>query len=274
MLKKQTTLIFTDLDGTLLDHHTYSHEAVDSLLAELESKAVPVMPVTSKTRAEIEHLRDELGNSHPFVVENGAAVYIPTGYFEKRPAGCIEQDGYWVKAFSEPRSHWQLLLENLKSDFEGQFVSFQEAGVAGIVDMTGLSEASASLANQRDFSEPVRWLGDEATREQFVAAAFDRGANVLIGGRFVHLTGECDKGLALEWLSEQFELQVEDTEVRSIALGDSHNDVAMLEAADVAVVIRSPIQTPPTLERDSGVVVSQKEGPEGWAEEIEKLVLN
>ncbi|MGB0732805.1 MAG: HAD-IIB family hydrolase [Pontibacterium sp.] len=274
MLKKQTTLIFTDLDGTLLDHHTYSHQPVDSLLSKLEEQNVPVMPCTSKTRAEIEQLRKGLDNQHPFIVENGAAVYIPAGYFEKRPPGCVEQEGYWVKSFSEPRSHWQLLLSNLAPDFPDQFISFSEAGVDGIAEMTGLSLEAAAMANERDHSEPVRWLGSPEKRDEFVDAAFNRGANVLIGGRFVHLTGECDKGLALEWLAEQFELQDDTVAVSTIALGDSHNDIAMLEAADIAVVIRSPIQRPPSLEREEGVILSRLEGPEGWAEEITSLVFN
>ncbi len=39
------------------------------------------MLVTSKTRAELHALRAELSNEHPYVVENGAASYWPSGYF-------------------------------------------------------------------------------------------------------------------------------------------------------------------------------------------------
>ena len=37
---------------------------------------MPVIPITSKTFAEVINLRDKLNNRHPFIVENGARVSI------------------------------------------------------------------------------------------------------------------------------------------------------------------------------------------------------
>ena len=47
---KHPLLVFTDLDGTLLDHHSYSHAAALPGLERLRGLEVPVIPVTSKTR--------------------------------------------------------------------------------------------------------------------------------------------------------------------------------------------------------------------------------
>ena len=74
-------LVFTDLDGSLLDHHDYGYRDALPQLRQLESLGIPVIPASSKTRAEIERLRDELGNTHPFIVENGAGGFVPVGYF-------------------------------------------------------------------------------------------------------------------------------------------------------------------------------------------------
>jgi mannosyl-3-phosphoglycerate phosphatase len=75
------TLVFTDMDGTLLDHHTYSFEAAKPALSALESKSIPVIPTTSKTFAELQPLRERIGLDGPFIVENGAAIFIPHGFF-------------------------------------------------------------------------------------------------------------------------------------------------------------------------------------------------
>jgi len=99
-------VIYTDLDGSLLDHDSYSHAAADALLAELEVHGVPVIIASSKTRSEQIALRNELSNHHPFIVENGAAVFIPVHYFETQPSGTVHENGYWVKRFSLPRHHW------------------------------------------------------------------------------------------------------------------------------------------------------------------------
>ena len=74
-------VVFSDLDGTLLDHDTYSFDAARPALERLRVDGVPLILCTSKTRAEIAPLRRALGNTHPFISENGGAVFIPAGYF-------------------------------------------------------------------------------------------------------------------------------------------------------------------------------------------------
>jgi len=73
-------VIFTDLDGTLLDHETYSFSAAVPALEILNEKGIPLVFCSSKTRAEIEYWRDKLGNRHPFISENGGGIFIPLSY--------------------------------------------------------------------------------------------------------------------------------------------------------------------------------------------------
>ena len=84
-------IIFTDLDGTLLDHYSYSFEAAIPMLGKLEDLGIPVIPITSKTFAEVSRLRDQLNNRHPFIVENGAAIAIPKNYFDARLDNWVDQ---------------------------------------------------------------------------------------------------------------------------------------------------------------------------------------
>lgn len=64
-------LVFTDLDGTLLDHHTYSWQPARPALERLDGLKIPLILCSSKTSPEMLGLRAELGNRHPFIVENG-----------------------------------------------------------------------------------------------------------------------------------------------------------------------------------------------------------
>jgi mannosyl-3-phosphoglycerate phosphatase len=66
-------LVFTDLDGTLLDSRTCSYEKSLAAINRLEQKGIPIIFCSAKTRAEQEVYRRELGLRHPFVVENGGA---------------------------------------------------------------------------------------------------------------------------------------------------------------------------------------------------------
>ena len=265
---KSLMLVFTDLDGSLLDHHSYSYQDALPQLHVLDRAGVPVIPASSKTRAEIARLRQALGNTHPFIVENGAAIWIPRDYFAEQPALTQERDGYWVREMVAPRQHWIDLLKDLYADFVGEFDYFQRAGAAGIARMTGLSREAAEEANQRDFSEPVQWLGSSERREEFLSRLRAAGANPLSGGRFISVSGACDKGVALTWLRGVYQDAFPDRTCHDIAIGDSRNDCAMLEAAETALVVRSTVHDYPPLERQEGVIFSRGLGPAGWAEGV------
>lgn len=264
--------IYTDLDGTLLDHDDYSHAPADALLEELEQQRIPVIPATSKTRAELLQLRAELGNSHPFIVENGAAVFIPCGYFQQQPEDTGERDGFWVKEFVQPRRHWLELLMKAERLCPVRYKRFSNLDAGQLAALTGLSVEQAELAGQREYGEPLHWMGDAKEQATFIETLNSLGAQVLQGGRFLHVSGISDKGRALRWLNRQFDANGSATEPVSVALGDSPNDLAMLEAAEYAIVVRSPAHPPLSLKRRQNTYVTEKPGPAGWDEGIRRLL--
>ena len=213
--------MFTDLDGSLLDHHTYSYDAATPTLSRLSEERIPLIFVSSKTRAEMSALRAEMGVTHPFIVENGAAVFVPEGYFSTRPADTHVRDGYWVREFSEGRDRWLDLLESARGEFAGEFDCFHWAGTQGVAEMTGLSPEQAEMANRREYSEAVRWLGTEARKIEFVDSLTAGGATVQQGGRFLGVAGRHDKGEALTWLRACYQQEQPAVDVCDLAVGDS-----------------------------------------------------
>ena len=268
-------LVFTDLDGSLLDHRSYSYAQALPQLLKLEAMGVPIIFVSSKTGAEIMQLRQEMSNTHPFIVENGAAVLIPEHYFSARPPESRLVDGYWVYEMSEPRTRWLELLASLEGEYPDEFDYFYQVGPAGIVAMTGLTLTQAERANLRQYSEPVRWLGSEDRKSHFVRRLLEFGASVQTGGRFMSVSGEHDKGSALSWLRDLYKNASPYAGIFDLAIGDSNNDRAMLEVAESALLIRSPVHDFPILQRGArGVIHSEAMGPAGWAEGVEKWLCN
>ena len=267
-------LVFTDMDGTLLDHHSYDYTPALNMLDVLKSKHIPVIPTTSKTKAELDVLMANLQLSGPFIVENGAAVYIPKYVFTVKPSGCLDKSGFWVKEFTNPRSHWLDLLAKLHDEFTGEFLQFSTMSNQQIIEHTGLDEKSAHLANTRLYSEPVKWLGTPERQTQFVTKLQQLGATVLQGGRFLGVSGFCDKGKALVWLVEAYQSELGNSATLSIALGDSNNDVAMLNASDIAVRVKSPSHPFPKLARSAGIYDSTLHGPAGWSECLTKILVS
>ena len=269
--KKPELVIFTDMDGSLLDHYDYNHKAADALLKQLNDNNIPVIPNTSKTFAELSVIRESLNNQHPFITENGAAVFIPVDYFIEQPYDTRRINSFWVKEFVSPREHWQSLLAELPEKFNYCYSSFAQSSIDDIVAMTGLDRDSAIRSTQRDYGEPIAWIGSENDKQEFISLLEYRDVKILQGGRFMHISGHCDKGKALEWLLEQYQRNSKKI-VTSIGIGDSQNDIKMLEKADIALLIRSPVHELPTLAWKKNIYISNSTGPEGWNEGVNTIL--
>lgn len=269
---KRQVLVFTDFDGTILDHFTYSFAAALPTIKRLSILGIPIIPNTSKTLAEVISYQEKMGLNTPFIVENGAAIYFPKDFLPHKPKGAVWKDGYWIKSFAQSRRYWQGIIKKIEANHEGQFEAFGSMDNERISQVTGLDKESAIRASQRQFGEPLLWVGTDEQRKEFMAAATKLGAFPLLGGRFMHICGNSNKGIALEWLVKEYKRQYPTFHISSVALGDGSNDIAMLEVADTAVRIASPVHAPPNLIRTHKVYTSTQAGPEGWKEIMDQLI--
>jgi len=267
-------LIFTDLDGTLLDHHTYSWEAAEEALAEIERRRVPLVFVTSKTRAELEELRRKLGHAHPFVTENGGGVFIPYGYFNLRIEGAERVGRYQRVALARPYAEVIAALEELAAEAGVNVVGFHQMSRREIAHNTGLSVRDAELARQREFDEPFFLAGaSQQGTQKFVQAAKRRKMDVVRGGRFWHLSAGSDKGRAVRLLVKLYRRATRDR-LRSVGLGDSPNDLSLLNAVDQAVLLPQPNGRfdSEVLARLPHVIRAAAPGPAGWNEAVLRIL--
>ena len=238
-------LVFTDLDGTLLDGETYSWEAARPALSRLEHLGVPWMFVTSKTRAEVEVLRREMGNLHPFIVENGGAAILPG-------EGVLE----WGARYGD-------LVESLRRAAERsgcRVRGFHEMPLEEVAERCELPPRQAALARQREYDEPFVVLdgGRAAALEQAIAA---EGLRCTRGGRFWHILGDSDKAVAVRAVADFYARAY--GSVTTIGLGDSMNDVGFLNVVDRAVLIRSAHSAELARAVPRGVL-TELPGPSGW----------
>jgi mannosyl-3-phosphoglycerate phosphatase len=221
----------------------------------------------------MEKLQQTIGFNSPFISENGAAIYIPIGYFDQQPQDTFTQGYYWVKEFCQPRKYWLDLLTQHAQAFNDDFIGFSSLSVEALCEITDLSPDNARLALIRNYAEPVLWQGSETNKQAFIELMTRVGAHTLQGGRFLHVGGDTDKGKAMQWLADVYSKQY-NTPVTTIALGDSGNDNAMLEAADLAIQIKSPVHEFPSLATKNPCIKSSEFGPKGWAECIKQTLLS
>lgn len=245
-------LIFTDLDGTLLDRDTYSFEPARPALERLRRLGIPWILVTSKTRAETEFWRGALGNQHPFIVENGAAAVIPEGYFGPSTPSRLE----WGRPYAELVA----ALEEAARETRCAVRGFHGMTVDEVAAVCNLSPEQAALAKQREYDEPFELL-DPSREGPLVEALERRGLRVSRGGRFYHASGPADKGQAVLALKRLYEDR--SGPVTTIGLGDALNDLAFLRVVDIAVVVRSE-QAERLMAELAGARLTEQPGPAGW----------
>ncbi|MDE3164821.1 MAG: HAD hydrolase family protein [Acidobacteriota bacterium] len=253
-------LVFTDLDGTLLDHATYSWDAARPALEHLRRSGIPWVIVTSKTRAEVEYWRHETGNAHPFIVENGGAAYIPAGYFPFPIEGAARRGPYDVLEWGAP---YPVLVEalGLAARTAGCAIrGFHGMTTSEVAESCGMPHGQAILAQQREYDEPFLLLDPE--REDALTGAVEaRGLRLTRGGRFHHILGGSDKARAVAAVAALFARRYR--RLRTIGLGDGPNDATVLREVSHAVLIRSPRVADLRARVPRGVVTRQA-GPAGW----------
>lgn len=268
-------VVFTDLDGTLLDAETYSFEDALPALDELRRLGIPVVPCTSKTAAETRYFLEQMGLRTPYIVEGGAAVYLPTRIFPgSRPAGEVRDDCRVVKLAV---GYDEVLrgIAALRIHTGGAIRGFHDMTLDEVTHETGLSPELARLARKREFDEPFQLLLPESRwPADLEDVAHDRGLQLSRGGRFWHLHGGCDKGRALELVISLYR-RLWGGRVTTIGLGDSAHDLPLLRAVDVPIIIPKPDGRPDrTLKQGApvGSVVASMPGPAGWSREVLKVL--
>lgn len=261
-------LVATDLDGTLLDHYSYSWQAAQASIHMLQAGGSMIVINTSKTLAEAHAMQQELNLDAPFIVENGSAIYAPVASPAAR----------FLKPYNTEFSRLILgaditaithLLHQLRAKHNWQFEGFSDWSVAEVAQHTNLTHDQAALAKERQFSEPILWQDSEKNFSTFSKELIKHQLKILRGGRFIHVLGKSDKGSALLTLRQQLP---DFSHTKLICLGDSYNDLDMLQIADYPVLVRSPAHDFPAHQCAVPPIYTTAYGPAGWHEAIQKIL--
>lgn len=253
-------IVFTDLDGTLLDHETYDWSPARPALDALRGSGYCLVLASSKTAAEIAPLRAELGFAHcPAIVENGAGLLQPGD----------ADDGF------DAADHRRILqaLATLPGALRQHFAGFSDWSAEEIARRTGLAPHAARNAAKRQYSEPGTWSGSADDFTRFTRALQSTGIVAQKGGRFVTLSFGATKAERMVEIVTR--MRKSEPNLLAVALGDAPNDIAMLEQADMGFIIRNDSHQgiPPLKEEKSGRVArSTGIGPAGWNECVLSVV--
>lgn len=258
-------VIFTDLDGTLLNQHDYDFAPATSCLDIIRQHDIPLVFTSNKTVIEIEKLCTQTSLYHPYVAENGGLLAIPQSYFSSDAT----VETYEKKLIGTPLEDIKMILKNLAALFK--FKVFSEMQYSEIMELTGFDERQARYANTRKCSESIRWRDSEGRLKAFSRHLEDYNLQLLRSERFYQVTGNYDKTAAMVRLLKKYR-KYYGKDVVSIALGDSPNDLGMLEAANYGVVIPNPNIPKKYFVNHTHLIHALHPGPRGWSATLTKLL--
>ena len=269
-------ILFTDLDGCLLDNDTYSFDEARPALEALRLENIPVILVSGKTRAEIEPLRERLDHHHPFIVENGAAVFVPLNTFDFPLERSRRRSGYQIIELGTPYALLRDVLRQIEEAVGTPLQGFGDLSVDEVMANTGLSREDALRAMLREFDEPFLVNGPPRLIEEVCRQIVTRGLNWTRGGRFFHLTGNNDKGRAAEILLRCYRrhrrLQDPPEDVETIGIGDSLNDLPLLLTVDHPVLVQKPDGSYDPDINLPNLIHAPGIGPAGWNRVVLELL--
>jgi len=254
--REKNYIIFSDLDGTLLDHENYSFDKAKPMLDYIKQNEIPLVLVTSKTKDEVIKVQKRLDIKYPFICENGAGIFIPDG------------SGFEVVAMGKLYDNVVEKFNEYKKDFN--IKGFSQLSVQEVAELTGLSEEKANEAKSRYFTEPFI-LNDIFKFNELKKRAINDGLDIVRGGRFYHLiTLGQDKAKAILEVKKYYEDKY-NKKYFSIALGDGQNDLSMLDVVDQGVLIKRYDGTFVGFFKD-GLIKTKLRGPEGWNESLKGIL--
>lgn len=279
-------IIFTDLDGSLLDHQNYSYEKAKPALERIKETKTPVIFVTSKTFPEVKSLQKKMGlwKKEPFIVEKGGALFIPRRFLKlaeikkelrkdkRNKERIFQKDGFWGIEFGTSYKKVRKVLKE----------AAKETGlkVLGIGDMTikefsadcGLSLKDAQKAKQRMYQEGFEILvsveKQKEAQQKIKQAIKRRGFYLNFGGRYYQIAGHCFKIKALQILINLFKKKYK--KITTLGLGNTEADLEFMKQCNYRYLIKNPKRLIKTKIKNKKIHYLKEAGPKAW----NKVVLN
>ena len=256
-------LVFSDLDGTILDSETYSPAEARPGLLLLQRENITLVPASSKTFDEMCLVVHDIGCRGPFIFENGGGIAYP------------QDDGFYIHAMGPG-------LQDLSDGF-GILLSLMEKpprlvrdmDLSEIMERTGFDIEKAQKVLLRRFTLPFVPEGPPLNHDQIVTwnQHLEKwGFHVTRGERFHYFTSlYSSKGEAMVELIRYYHEEKGIEKISSVAIGDSINDISMLNLSDMAYVVRQKDGSSIRVNNEH-VYVTKAPGPAGFTEAIKDLL--
>gem|GEM_PF-2416808 len=266
-------IVFTGLDGSLIQAAAADAPEILPALELLRSRDIPLILTTIRPAAEALPLAQGLDGSDPLIVEHGAAIYVPKGALKLDLQHQRVEQGYLIIEIGLGRGDLVGHLVHLREEFNFLLWGYSELTPEQAAEMGAtLTGDDLRAAQPLEYMEPVVYLGPESELIRVQEELENRQLRwTPLDGR-IFVTGDHDPGIAVRLLIQFYREAFPDRDVKSIGLGDSILDAAMLHAVDQPVLVRRPDGGFDQRVGRRGLLFTKHSDGQGWSQAVIALV--
>ena len=257
-MRKKKILIFTDLDGSLLDKETFKFDVIKDFFKELVRNGIIIIPNSSKTEAELLDFNEQNNLDLSFIAENGSSIHRLNKIHQNLPDKIIIS-----RTIDEIRNIYE---ENISLDFENKITHILELEREKQQKILGLPLDKIKLAIKRDHSIPIKFNGTESEKNEFTKILKNSGLTIQTGGRIMNVCDNVNKSIAMSKALQLIRKQLDD-EVITIGVGDNENDIEMIEQTDYPCLVKNKNFDSSLINIDN-LIKSDEPSPKGWSDVI------
>ena len=254
-------LLFTDLDGTLLNKKTFEFKAALNLIQNCISKGINIIPNSSKTDLELDEICENLEIPKVYISENGSFIYGLNFLSEN-----LNEKVYLSR---DKAVIFKNFSDNINVKLQKKCLILENETLQNQIEVLGLPQNKISKAMNRKFSMPFIFLGNKDEEVELKKNVKKYGLNIQFGGRVLSLGDMVSKGNAMMRFISLLSNETKKNYV-SICVGDNENDFDMLDKCDYPCLVKNgPLKN---INFKNQCVFSKKEAPDGWVEVVNKTL--
>ena len=140
------------------------------------------------------------------------------------------------------------------------------------INITKLKKNDIGKFLNREYSVPILWEGDNCLFELFKNDLSKYKLKIVFGGKLWNISGNHNKLDAVKFYLKEFSSKCNEDKILTIAVGDSMNDVEMLNYTHYSGIVKneSPIKLKINNNKKN-TFYSNLKAPEGWVDVIKNI---
>ncbi len=265
-------LVFTGLDGAIFDPELSYLPKILPALELLHSREIPLILSTVQSSQAVLPFVKALDHHDPFIVEHGAAVYVPPNTFKIEFKYQKTQDDFKVIQLGLDRAAILNKIRSLREDLGIPIYGYSELSEISTPAGSVLSPEELTQAQSFQYCEPVLLQSGSEDFDAIARKALDAGLRISPWGRNFILTGDHDEGSAVLFIAQLYREEFPHKSIVSIGLCDTAQNARILYTVDIPVLIRRGDGKFDEQVGRRGMRFTREPGADGWNKAIIALI--